>query len=51
MAWDFWKKYDFSFWDDVPDDINSAEDFEKNMEAMEKTKKLLDEYNRTNVND
>ena len=36
-------KNDLSFWDNVPDDINSFEDFEKNIEALNKHKKILDE--------
>lgn len=35
------EKYDFSFWDDVPDDINSSDDLEKNIEAANKSLKIL----------
>ena len=35
------EKYDFSFWDDIPDDINCAEDFVRNIEASNKSLKIL----------
>lgn len=37
------KNIDLSFLDDVPDDINSAEDFEKNIAALKKYQELLEE--------
>ena len=43
-------KVDLSFLDDVPDDINSAEDFEKNIAALKKYKELLDEADKDKIN-
>lgn len=44
------KNIDLSFLDDVPDDINSAEDFEKNIAALKKYKELLDEADKDKIN-
>ncbi len=42
------KEIDLSFLDDVPDDINSAEDFEKNIAALKKYQELLEEAEKEN---